>query len=575
MVTIRDRAAMSFRPAIAGWLPSYDRSWVRPDAISGFTVAAVLIPSALSYAAVVGVEPIVGLYTVPLALVAYAIFGGSKLLVVGPDAAVSVLAASTIASVATDDDNYLEVMLALSLVVGAVYIVFSLLRMGWIADLVPDPVLKGFIQGLVWVTILGQVPALLGVSPDDDFPDFWRDFAELVSVLGDTQTQTAILGLGCLVVLFVLRRVARKVPGSLVVLIGSMVVVSAASLADDGVAVVGEPSGGFFDFGLPSGLMASQWIDLVPGAVAVVVLGFTESMGAAKSAAQQTGERLDPDEELRALGTSNIGAGISGGFAVTGTLSKTGVALTSGGKTQVGNLVAAVIAVLSVIVLRPLFEQLASSVLAALIIFAMAGMLNVRYFARLWHISRTELVLAVLAFLGVLTFGVLPGVVIGVAFSLVVLVEHIGRPPGITLGRTPTGEWADVDTVPDAEPIEGLVVFRQEAPVVFLNARRTTDHIRNRAGPGVEVVLLDRTRISTIDSTGYSALQMLRDDLEQNGVEMWVVNPSQAKRAEIDNEAEVLGDTLPDRYESLDAAVAAFRQRNPEGHGGHAADRVE
>ena len=305
---------MRVRPAIAQWLPGYERSWLGTDAVSGLTVAAVLIPSALSYAAIVGVEPIVGLYTVPLALVAYAILGGSRLLVVGPDAALSVLAATTIAGVATGDD-YLEVMLALSLMVGGIFFIFWLLRMGWVADLVPDPVLKGFIQGLVWVTILGQVPALLGVSPEQDFRDFWRDFAELVAVLDDQQAETALLGVGCLVALILLKRFVPKVPGSLVVLVGSMVIVGVASLADAGVAVVGEPEGGFFDFGVPRSLTGDQWVDLVPGAIAIAVLGFTESMGAAKSAAQHTGERLDPDKELLALGASNIGSGLSGGGA--------------------------------------------------------------------------------------------------------------------------------------------------------------------------------------------------------------------------------------------------------------------
>ena len=497
----------------------------------------------------------------PAALIAYAIFGGSRLLAVGPDAAVSVLAATTIASVATDDD-YLEVMLALSLIVGAFYIGFSLLRMGWIADLVPDPVLKGFIQGLVWVTILGQVPALLGVTPEEDFPDFWRDFAELVRALGDIQTETAILGVGCLMFLFVLRRVAPRIPGSLVVLLGSMVIVSSASLADDGVVVVGEPDGGFFNFGLPSGLMGSQWLDLVPGALAIVVLGFTESMGAAKSAAMKTGERLDPNEELLALGTSNLGSGLSGGYAVTGTLSKTSVAIASGGKTQIGNLVAAALAVLAVIVLRPLFEQLAQAVLSALIIFAMAGMLDVKFIVRLWRISRTEFLLALLSFLGVLTFGVLPGVVIGVVFALVLLVDHVGRPRGIVLGRCPSGEWRDVEVVSDTETIDGLVAYRQEAPVVFVNARAMTDRLRDLATADVEVVVIDSTPIPSVDSTGFAALRTLRDELDERGVELWLVNPSVRKRALIDNEAEVLETTLPKRFESLEEAAAEFEARS-------------
>jgi SulP family sulfate permease len=558
---------MTFRPSITRWLPTYQRSWLKSDAVSGATVAAVLIPSALSYAAIVGVEPIVGLYTVPLALVAYAIFGGSRLLAVGPDAAVSVLAASTIASVAVGDDDYLEVMLALSLLVGAIFFVFRLLRMGWIADLVPDPVLKGFIQGLVWVTILGQVPALLGVTPEEDFPDFWRDFAELVGVLGEYQTETAILGVGCLIVLIVLKRVAPRVPGSLVVLIGSMVVVAAASLADEGVGVVGEPDGGFFNFGLPSGLMGSQWIDLMPGAIAIVVLGFTESMGAAKSAAQHTGELIDPNEELLALGASNLGSGLSGGYPVTGTLSKTSVAISTGGKTQVGNLVAALIGVLSVIVLRPLFEELASTVLSALIIFAMAGMLDIGYFTRLWRISRIEFLLALLAFLGVLTFGVLPGVAIGVVFALLILAEHLGRPVGMIAGRTPEGEWHDIDVVPDAETIDGLVIYRQETPIVFLNARRTTDQLRQLAREGARVIAIDAGAVSSVDSTGFSALRTVRDELAPKGTEIWLINPSLRKRALIDEQADVLDVTLPQRYETYDEVLDAYQRLDTTGPG--------
>jgi MFS superfamily sulfate permease-like transporter len=451
-------------------------------------------------------------------------------------------------------------MLALSLLVGGIFIAFRLLRMGWVADLVPDPVLKGFIQGLVWVTILGQVPALLGVVPEEDYPDFWRDFSELVGVLGDFQTETAILGVGCLVVLIVLKRVAPKVPGSLVVLAGSMVVVAAASLADEGVKVVGEPDGGFFNFGLPSGVLGSQWIDLLPGATAIVVLGFTESMGAAKSAAQHTGELLDPNEELLALGASNIGSGLSGGYPVTGTLSKTSVAISSGGKTQVGNLVAALIAVLSVIVLRPLFEDLASTVLSALIIFAMAGMVDVGYFQRLWKISRIEFLLALLAFLGVLTFGVLPGVAIGVVFALLILVEHVGRPAGVLVGRTPEGEWRDTEVVPRAETIDGLVIYRQDSPIVFLNARRTTDRLRQFSNDGTRVIAIDASAVPSVDSTGFGALRTVRDDLAQKGTEIWLINPSLRKRSLIDEQAEVLDVTLPRRFETYDEMLIAYQQ---------------
>jgi MFS superfamily sulfate permease-like transporter len=433
--------------------------------------------------------------------------------------------------------------------------------MGWVADLVPDPVLKGFIQGLVWVTILGQIPALLGVSPEEDFPDFWRDAVELAAVLGDVQPETALLGGGSLVALVLLKRFAPKVPGSLVVLIGSMVIVAAASLSDEGVAVVGEPDGGFFDFGVPTGLAAGQWIDLLPGAVAIVVLGFTESMGASKSAAQQTGEQLDPNEELLALGTSNIAAGVSGGYVVTGALSKTSVAISAGGKSQIANVVAAGLAVLSMAILRPLFEELASTVLSALIIYAMAGMIDVGYFRRLWAVSRLEPLLAVLAFLGVLTFGVLPGVVIGVVFALVIVVDHIGRPLGMVLGRTPDDRWTDVELTAEAEVPAGIVVYRQELPVVFLNARRVTDRLRELAADDVRVLVLDVTAVSSIDSTGFAALASLRDELAAKGIELWSINPPSRKTAQLDEQAEILGVAVPRRFDHLDDALDAFEQR--------------
>ncbi|MGI9642037.1 MAG: SulP family inorganic anion transporter, partial [Acidimicrobiia bacterium] len=200
--------------AMLEWLPRYERDWLRTDLLAGATVWAVLIPSALAYAGIVGVDPIVGLYTVPLALLGYAIFGGSRLLVVGPDAAISVLAASTIAGVTTGDD-YLALSIALSLLVAAMYLGLRVLRMGWVADLVPDPVLKGFIQGLVWVTILDQVPKVLGTPTDGFHSGFFRRFVDVVGSLGDLQTETAVLGVVGLGGLFALRRVFPGVPGPL------------------------------------------------------------------------------------------------------------------------------------------------------------------------------------------------------------------------------------------------------------------------------------------------------------------------------------------------------------------------
>jgi SulP family sulfate permease len=205
--------------------------------------------------------------------------------------------------------------------------------------------------------------------------------------------------------------------------------------------------------------------------------------------------------------------------------------------------------------------------LSALIIFAMAGMLDVGYFQRLWSISRIEFLLAVLAFLGVLTFGVLPGVAIGVLFALLILVEHIGRPVGMIAGRTPEGEWRDVAVVPDAETVDGLVIYRQETPIVFLNARRTTDQLRELATDGIRVIAIDAAAVSSIDSTGFSALRTVRGELASKGTEIWVINPSIRKRALVDEQADVLDATLPRRFETYDDALDAYRQLDAPGPG--------
>ncbi|MDH3638811.1 MAG: SulP family inorganic anion transporter, partial [Gammaproteobacteria bacterium] len=467
---------MRTRLAITKWLPNYQREWLRADLIAGATVWAVLIPTALAYAGLVGVDPVVGLYTVPLALLAYAIFGGSRLLVVGPDAAVAVLAGATIAAVVVGD-NHLELAIALALMVGVLYVLFFLLRLGWIADLIPDPVLKGVIEGLVWVTILKQMTKLFGLNLDGEAERFLPKLIELFQALPQTHVATAIVGVSSMVALLVIHRLAPRLPGPLIVLVVSIVLVGVLGLEDRGVAVLGESSGGSMTLGFPTHLDAGQIVDLLPGALAIVLLGFAASIAAAKRVAEKTGEHIDPDQELLAIGISNFGAGLSGGYAVTGTMSKTAVAMGSGGKTQIGNLFTGLLSVLTILFLVPFFASLADAALAALVIVVMLEISDIGYFRSLWRVHRRECVLGVAAFAGVLAYGVLPGVVIGVVLALIMLADHICRPPTAVVGRTPTGAFLDVDDHDDAQEIPGMLIWRQYAPLVFLNARRLSNEL--------------------------------------------------------------------------------------------------
>lgn len=550
---------MAIRIPMTDWLRQYQRQWVRADLISGATVWAVLIPTAMAYSSMVGVEPIIGLYTVPLALLGYAVFGGSRLLVVGPDAAIAVLSGATLATVAIGDDPLPHLML-LGVLVGALYILFSFLRLGWIADLIPDPVLKGFIEGMVWVTIIKELPEMLGFHVTGTREGFFANLAGLLQGLPETHAVTAIVGFGSLIALLLLHRFAHRLPGPLLVVAAALVAGSALALDQLGVAVMGPAEGGLSGMGPRGGLELGSLVDLLPGALAIVVLGFTTSMAAAKRAAAENGDAVDPDRELLAVGVSNLSGALGGGYPVAGTLSKTAVAIQSGGKTQLGNLFAGVLGVLTIVMLLPFFASLADATLAALVVFVLLEISDLGYFRRLWKVRRLELGIALAAFFGVLLFDVMGGVMIGVLLSLVALVDHIRRPPTALLGRTPAGAFVDLDGDEGAEEIAGMRIWRQYAPLVYVNARSLVGELRRVAleRPGTHVVLIDAEATSGVDSTGTAAFLAARDDLEAKGIELWVAALRETSWKRVVAELELVHAPIPRVFSSVAEAVTAF-----------------
>ncbi len=436
---------------------------------------------------------------------------------------------------------------------------FALLRMGWVADLIPDPVMKGFVEGLVWVTILGQVPKLLGISIDDA-GGFFSDFAEVIESLSNIQVDTAVLGGVTLIFLLALKRLAPRLPGPLIALIAVIGVVGFLGLDASGVAVVGEIEGGVSGIGFPTTLTSGAWFGLIPGASAIVVLGFTESLGASKRAAEQTGERIDPDQELIAVGLSNLGAGLSGGFVVTGALSKTAVAIDAEGKTQVGNLFAAALGVLTIAILLPLFSRLAFTALAAIVIVAMSGLSDVRYFKTLWTIRRLEFWLAVAAFVGVLIGGVLAGVVIGVLLSLIVVVDHIGRPPTSMHALSKHGELKQMDTHDTLEGVR-MLVWRPVAPLIYLNARHLSGRLLDEVAgaPDLQILLLDCSAMADVDSTATSLFAEVQCDLAKSGADLWIADLRQDAWVKVAASLKATSRPIPSRYDSVGDAVEAFR----------------
>ncbi len=521
-------AAAKHRPSltrylpILEWLPKYQLSWLRPDIVAGLTVWAVMVPEAMAYAGIAGVHPIIGLYTVPIPLIAYAIFGTSRTMIIGPDSATALISGVTIGAVVAQHGSapFEALTAALAMMVGVFFLVFGLLRMGWVANFISTPVMKGFIQGLVWVTIIGQVPKLFGI--EGGAGNFFQKTWAIVEKLPEANPTTTVIGIVSLVLLFAFARFLPRVPGALTTVVVAIVAVTVFGLGDKGVDIVGSVKAGLPPFGIPK-VSLDQLAAIVPGALAIVLLGYAESLGAAKAASEKSGGEIDPNQELVSHGPANLGSALSGGFVVVGSLSKTSVAMGAGGKTQLSSLINAGFVFLTLMFLMPLFKNLPHATLAAIVIHAMLGLMDFGYLKRLRGISRVEFGLAMSAFAGELVFGVLQGIGIGVVLSIVALIYRASYPGTAVLGRVPGREavYRDIKRYPDAETLPGLLLFRFDSPVFFANANHFAEVLERAIGAAdgsVKAVLVDAEPANMIDSTSCDMLVKLHSELAAKGI---------------------------------------------------------
>lgn len=547
---------------ILSWLPTYQADWLKADVIAGATIWAVVVPLAMACAVLVGVGPVYGLYTLPLALLGYAVFGGSRLMAVAPDTAVAVMAGGVVAAFVATGSAPVSIAIALAVIAGIIYLIFYIFKMGWIADLIPEPVLKGFVEGIVWLTILKQMTALFGLGIDKLSSGFHNGFLEIIHALPTAHSTTTLVGLGSIALLLVIRRFFPRVPGSLVVLVGVIVLVELLDLSAKGMAILGTIEGGLPDWSLVLGIDFSVAISLVPSALAIAILGYTKSLAALKQATKHAGESVDPNPELLALGVCNIGAGLCTGYAIAGSLTATTVGISSGAKSQVSNIVAAILSVLTLLFLLPLIANLALSSLAAIIIVALLGLSDVNYFRNLWVESRVEFAIGAAAFLGVLTFGVMPGVMIGVVLALFKLGFTIHSPTTAVVGRTPSGGFVDIDEHPDAKEIPGMLIWRQYGPLSFLNARVLTAELRSvvKEHQGIKVVVFDATTSAGVDTTATEAVMAVKKDLEMEGIDFWLVNPRQVGWNLTVATLKAAKQSIPLVFESLSDAVSRFEE---------------
>jgi high affinity sulfate transporter 1 len=548
---------------ILRWLPAYRREWLLPDALAGLAVWAVMVPESMAYAGIVGVPPIMGLYTIVPPLIAYALLGTSRLLVVGPDTATGLISALTVGAIAiqgTAEFNTLTSTIAT--LIGAFFLLFGILRMGWVAEFIPTPVMRGFIEGLVCVTIIGQVPHLLGIEGTSG--NFFTKLWLVLQHLPDASLLPVLIGLLSLAAMQLLRHLAPRVPAALVVAAAATILVGLLGGEAAGVSVVGDLPSGLPHLVLPS-LDPAILRELLPGALAIVLVGYAEALGGAKAAAMQGGGDIDPNQELIAHGPANILSGLFGGFLVVGSLSKTSVAMAAGARTQLTNLVAAVFCFLTLVLLTPLFRGMPHPTLAAIVIAAMLHLSKPGYLRDLLARTRLEFALAAIVIAGELTLGVPHGIALGVALSLLMLIYRTSHPEGAVLGQLPgTEAYRDVRRHPEARTFPGLLIWRVGGDLFFasighlvagLNAALTA------ARPPAKHVLVDADSLNFIDASACDALLSSIKQLQSQGITIAFARV----RDEVRERMRLWGIEAPvgsaNFYERVTDGVRAWQQR--------------
>lgn len=515
------------RAPIDRWLPGiavarrYQRSWLRTDLVAGVVLTALLIPAGMGYAEAAGLPPVAGLYATVVPLLAYALFGPSRILVLGPDSSLApIIAASVLPLAAGDPDRAVALAGLLAILMGLVLILGGFLRLGFVTDLLSKPIRLGYLNGIALVVLVGQLPKLLGFSTDADsllgeIAAVARDVAD-----GEVNRTALVVGLASLAAIIVPRLLGSRVPGVLLAVIGSIVATAIWNLDDD-LSVVGAlPSG------LPapalSGLEVGDVVSLIGPAVGIALIAFADTGVLSRTFAARRGESVDGNDEMRGIGASNVVSGLFGGFPISASSSRTPVADQAGAKSQLVGVVGAVL-ILAFMLLAPgITAYLPSATLAAVVIVAATSLVDVGAVVRLARMSRTETLLSLAAFLGVALVGVLQGIVIAVGLSFVAFVNQAWRPYRTELVRVDGVKgYHDVDRHPDGLRIPGLVIARFDAPLFFANGAIFDDYVRSlvdAAPQPVHWVVIAAEPITGVDTTAMDELIELDEHLEHHGI---------------------------------------------------------
>jgi high affinity sulfate transporter 1 len=542
----------------AQWLATYQSQWVTQDAIAGVTLAAYGIPVSLAYASLAGLPPQYGVYCYLVGGLFYALFGSSRQLAIGPTSAISMLVGVTVAGMAQGDPGRWADIAGLTALVMAVMCVFAwLLRLSSLVNFISETILLGFKAGAALTIALTQLPKLFGVKGGGEH--FFERLVILGSQLPDANLAVLVFGLAALAMLLVGERLLPGQPVALFVVVLSIIVLSVTSLRDLGFNVVGALPVGLPDFHAPA-LRVRDVDGVIPLAFACLLLAYVESVSAARALAQANGYEIDSRQELLGLGAANLAAAFCQGYPVAGGLSQSSVNDKAGAKTPLALVFASATIGLCLMYLTGLLSNLPIVVLAAIVLFAVKGLVDIGELRHVWRVSRFDFSVTMVAFAGVLVLGILKGVMVAVVISMLLLIRRVAQPHVAFLGRIPgTRSYSDMSRNPANEAVPGVLVFRVEASLLYFNAEHVRDAVWQKicsTTGTLKLVVCDLSTSPIVDLAGVRMLATLHAILEEMGIRLRLVSPHAAVR-----------DIL--RAEGLEERVGYF------GHGVTVADAID
>jgi len=547
--------------AIAG----YRASWLRRDAVAAIVLTTLLVPQGMAYAELAGLPAITGLYTTILCLLGYAMFGPSRLLVLGPDSSLGPMIAATLLPIlGADGSPARAIALAsmLALLVGAIMIAAGAAKLGFVADLLSKPTQIGYMNGLALTILIGQLPKLFGFSVHAD--GLINEARAFVDGLSSGQAVPAAVAIGgfSLCMILALGRWLPKLPAVLVAVVLAIAATSVFNLADHGVSLVGTLPQGFPPLTFPHPV--SDLPLLVAGALGIALVALTDTISTASAFAARTGQELDGNGEMIGIGAANVAAGFFQGFPVSTSGSRTAVAERAGAKTQVTGVIGAGLIVLMLVLVPGLLKNLPNPTLAAVVIAASLSLADIPGTMRLWQQRRVEFALSITAFLGVALLGVLQGIAVAVALSIFNVFRRAWWPYQTILGRVPAVPgYHDRELHPDAEELPGLVIFRFDAQLFFANARTFREQIRLLAArePRPKWILIAAEPITDVDTTAADMLAELDEELNAEGTSLVFAELKDPVRAKLERYA-LIGPLDPEHFfPTLEAAVHAFQEQ--------------